>query len=73
MSDLVQIRIRDVTELERRRVLEALFPVICGDEHQNVDFAAETQRTLASKKMGPPLVHLDLDGVDVTLAPVNKL
>lgn len=71
-NNLIHVGMRDVTELERRRVEDAGFPVIWGNEHRKVDFTSETQAILASKSFGPAMVHLDLDCLDISVGPVNK-
>lgn len=72
LNRLIHVGMRDVTEVERRRVEAACFPVVWGNANQKVDFASETQRLLATKKFGPTMVHLDLDCLDASIGPVNK-
>ncbi|ETS74349.1 hypothetical protein PFICI_14215 [Pestalotiopsis fici W106-1] len=69
---LVHCGMRDVTELERSRVVEARFPVIWGDTEKQVDFEGELHRLLKDKKLGETMVHLDLDALDTSVGNVNK-
>ncbi|KAJ4261567.1 hypothetical protein NW762_006997 [Fusarium torreyae] len=70
-SDLVHCGMRDVTDLERSRVLEAGFPVIWGDENKHVEFEAELRKVLENK-FNETMVHLDLDSLDTSVGRVNK-
>lgn len=70
---LVHCGMRDVTELERSRVMEAGFPVVWGDAKKKVDFEAELRKILSEKELGDTMVHLDLDALDVSVGNVNKL
>ncbi|KAI4596745.1 hypothetical protein KJ359_005087 [Pestalotiopsis sp. 9143b] len=69
---LVHCGMRDVTELERSRVMEAGFPVVWGDAEKKVDFEAELRKVLSEKELGETMVHLDLDALDVSVGNVNK-
>lgn len=72
MQNLIHVGMRDMTELERRRVEEAGFSVIWGNERERVDFASETEGVLSSKNFNLTMVHLDLDCLDSSIGPVNK-
>ncbi|KAF4983299.1 hypothetical protein FDECE_17330 [Fusarium decemcellulare] len=71
-SQLVHCGMRDVTDLERSRVLEAGFSVVWGDTGKHVAFEAELCRALEEKKLGETMVHLDLDSLDTSIGLVNK-
>ncbi|KAM5374663.1 hypothetical protein ACJZ2D_006441 [Fusarium nematophilum] len=71
-TGLVHCGMRDVTDLERSRVLEAGFPVVWGDVDKHVAFEAELKRTIEEKKLGETMVHLDLDCLDTSVGNVNK-
>lgn len=73
--DLIHVGLRDVTELERSRVMDAGFAVVWGDTARHVDFAGELHKTLEEKKasLTPAcMVHLDLDALDISVGGVNK-
>lgn len=79
LARLVHVGMRDVTEVERTRVLEAGFDVVWGNQavaglaaEAKVDFVGGLGRTLERKKLGPTMVHLDLDCLDGSLGKVNK-
>ncbi|UPK98966.1 hypothetical protein LCI18_009901 [Fusarium solani-melongenae] len=71
-KDFVHCGMRDVTELERSRVIEAGFPVIWGNVDKHVEFEAELLKTLEEKSLGETMVHLDLDSLDTSIGNVNK-
>lgn len=69
----VHCGMRDVTDLERGRVLEAGFPVVWGgDVDKHVDFEAGLRAALEARQLGDTMVHLDLDVLDPSVGPVNK-
>ncbi|KXX79656.1 Arginase [Madurella mycetomatis] len=79
LARLVHVGMRDVTEVERTRVLEAGFDVVWGNQaaaglaaEAKVDFVGGLGRALERKKLGPTMVHLDLDCLDSSLGKVNK-
>lgn len=69
---LVHCGMRDVTDLERSRVLEAGFSVVWGDTDKQVDFERGLRRLLKDKELGETMVHLDLDALDSSVGSVNK-
>ncbi|KAK7423927.1 hypothetical protein QQX98_000799 [Neonectria punicea] len=71
-KSFVHVGMRDVTELERARVVDAGFSVIWGDANRHVDFRTELQGTLEDKDMGETMVHVDLDCLDTSVGVVNK-
>lgn len=72
LQRLVHVAMRDVTEVERARVVEAGFDVVWGSTEKKVDFAGELGGILKRKEKCPTMVHLDLDSLDVSLGKVNK-
>ncbi|WAO83121.1 Hypothetical protein NCS54_00030200 [Fusarium falciforme] len=71
-KNFVHCSMRDVTELERSRVIEAGFPVIWGNVDKHVEFEAELLKTLQEMSLGETMVHLDLDSLDTSIGNVNK-
>ncbi|KAF7544365.1 hypothetical protein G7Z17_g10017 [Cylindrodendrum hubeiense] len=71
-KSFVHVGMRDVTELERSRVINAGFSVIWGDTTRHVDFESELERTLDEQPLGPTMVHVDLDCLDTSVGMVNK-
>ncbi|KAK7420159.1 hypothetical protein QQZ08_010515 [Neonectria magnoliae] len=71
-KSFVHVGMRDVTELERERVIDAGFSVIWGDMVRHVDFRIEFQNTLENKDMNETMVHVDLDCLDTSVGAVNK-
>ncbi|KPM43377.1 hypothetical protein AK830_g3194 [Neonectria ditissima] len=69
---LVHVGMRDVTELERARVVDAGFSVVWGDTARQVDFKSELQDILEGKDLGESMVHVDLDCLDTSVGAVNK-
>lgn len=72
LERLVHVGMRDVTDAEKARVVDAGFDVVWGSEERKVDFEGQLGTVLKNKSMGPTLVHLDLDCLDVSLGKVNK-
>ncbi|GAB1318410.1 Ureohydrolase [Madurella fahalii] len=75
LGRLIHVGMRDVTEVERKRVLEARFDVIWGcrtEVETKADFVEGLARALWRKELGPTMVHLDLDCLDSSLGKVNK-
>lgn len=63
--------LRDQTEIQRQRVLDAGMTSIWGETERKVDFPAEMKRHLESGSYSPALVHLDLDVLDASYGKVN--
>jgi len=72
LDNLVHVGMRDVTDEERARVVDAGFDVIWGDAETKVDFKGELGRALQRKQLGPTMVHLDLDSLDLSLGKANR-
>lgn len=68
---MVYCGLRDVSDEQRRTVLDAGAEVIWGDPEKRVDFAVELTRYLERKDFSPALVHLDLDVLDQSMGKVN--
>ncbi|RAH52986.1 arginase [Aspergillus piperis CBS 112811] len=63
--------LRDQSDVQRQRVIDAGMSAIWGDSDRKVDFVGELRRELDLKSYGPALVHLDLDVLDETYGKVN--
>lgn len=72
LKNLVHIGMRDVTEEEKQRVVDAGFDVIWGNEEEKVDFAGGLTQSLQRKKLGETMVHVDLDSLDASIGKANK-
>lgn len=72
---LIHCGIRDVNDMERRRVEGSGMGLIWGETNGKVDFAArlrgELDRRFAEAEDRPMLVHLDLDVLDDSLGKAN--
>lgn len=64
--------LRDQTEVQRRRVVEAGMETIWGDVERKVDFPARLKECLEERQYSPALVHLDLDVLDESYGKVNS-
>ncbi|KAH7153137.1 hypothetical protein EDB81DRAFT_882082 [Dactylonectria macrodidyma] len=71
-KSFVHVGMRDVTELERSRVINAGFSVIWGDPTRKVNFESELDNALEEQQLGPTMVHVDLDCLDTSVGLVNK-
>lgn len=72
VGKMVHVGMRDVTDAERQRVVDAGLDVVWGNSEESVDFAARLGETLVRKRLGPTLVHVDLDCLDISVGQVNK-
>lgn len=63
--------LRDQSDVQRQRVIDAGMSAIWGDSDRKVDFVGELRRELDLKSYDPALVHLDLDVLDETYGKVN--
>ncbi len=74
LERFAHVGMRDVTSLERKRVTDAGLDIIWGSQRteDRVDFAGLLNQTLARKKLGKTMVHVDLDCLDASLGAVNK-
>ncbi|OQE14158.1 hypothetical protein PENFLA_c040G10597 [Penicillium flavigenum] len=63
--------LRDQSEIQRQRVIDAGMTSIWGETKRKVDFAAELKKHLESRSYSPALVHLDLDVLDESYGKVN--
>jgi arginase len=71
-KQLVHVGMRDVNELERKRVMDAKLDVIWGSEHDKVDYVPRLRKLLDIKMFGLTMVHLDLDCLDVSVGQANQ-
>lgn len=62
--------LRDQSDIQRQRVIDAGMNVIWGDPTKKVDFLAVLNAQLSKKSFSPALVH-DLDVLDVSYGKVN--
>ncbi|UNI13295.1 Arginase [Purpureocillium takamizusanense] len=72
LDNLIHVGMRDVTDEERARVVEAGFDVIWGDAETKADFRDKLGQALQRKRLGQTMVHLDLDSLDLSLGKANK-
>lgn len=72
LSQFIFCGIRDVTEVERRRVEEGRMNAVWGSTTEKVEFAKELGRALDRRPINTAMIHLDLDVLDDSLGKVNK-
>ncbi|KAJ5919944.1 arginase [Penicillium verhagenii] len=63
--------LRDQSQVQRQRVIDAGMASIWGELDRKVDFAGELNTQLEAKSYGSSLVHLDLDVLDESYGKVN--
>ena len=63
--------LRDQSDTQRQRVVDAGMKSIWGETSRKVDFAGELASELAKTSYDPALVHLDLDVLDESYGKVN--
>jgi arginase len=63
--------LRDQSDIQRQRVIDAGMQSTWGSTETKVDFAAELKTQLQRKNYSPALVHLDLDVLDESYGKVN--
>lgn len=63
--------LRDQSDIQRQRVIDAGMHSIWGSTEIKVDFAAELKTQMEGKNYSPALVHLDLDVLDDSYGKVN--
>ena len=66
------VGLRDQSEIQRRRVLEAGMRSVWGDTGKKVDFVAELRERLGERNYRRSVVHLDLDCLDESYGKVNS-
>jgi arginase len=71
-KQLIHVGMRDVNELERKRVMDANLDVIWGSEHGKVDYVPRLRELLDIKMFGLTMVHLDLDCLDISVGQANQ-
>lgn len=65
------VGLRDQSEVQKQRVIDAGMDQIRGDATKKVDFLAELERQFDTKSYSPSLVHLDMDVLDESYGKVN--
>ena len=65
------VGLRDVTDLERKRVIDHGMDAIWGSKTSKVDYVKELSSKLDQQSFSPALVHLDLDVLDESEGKVN--
>ncbi|GCB19452.1 arginase [Aspergillus awamori] len=63
--------LRDQSDVQRQRVIDAGIVAIWGETERKVDFVGELSKQLESRSYDPALVHLDLDVLDESYGKVN--
>ncbi|PYI11001.1 arginase [Aspergillus sclerotiicarbonarius CBS 121057] len=63
--------LRDQSDVQRQRVIDAGMHAIWGETSRKVEFASELRKQLGLKSYDPALVHLDLDVLDKSYGKVN--
>lgn len=63
--------LRDQSEIQKQRVLDAGMQAVWGSSEQKVDFVKELESQLRKQSYSPALVHLDLDVLDESYGKVN--
>jgi len=63
--------LRDQSEIQRQRVLDAGMHAVWGSNERKVDFVKELDSQLGKQSYSPALVHLDLDVLDESYGKVN--
>ncbi|KAJ5506098.1 arginase [Penicillium expansum] len=63
--------LRDQSQLQRQRVIDAGMCAVWGNSDQKVDFVRELEAHLDARSYSPALVHLDLDVLDASYGKVN--
>lgn len=71
LSDLVYCGIRDFEPGQREKVEAHAIRAVYGSTVRSVNFAQELDRQLG-KPNGSPLIHLDLDCLDITVGQANE-
>lgn len=73
LNNLVHVGMRDVTEEEKQRVVDAGFDIIWGSTEQKVDFESGLDKFLEKKSLKDTMVHVDLDSLDASIGMANKM
>ncbi|EPY52280.1 arginase [Schizosaccharomyces cryophilus OY26] len=63
--------LRDQSEVQRQRVIDAGMECIWGDTSRKVDFAHDLNTQLERRSYSPALIHMDLDVLDESCGKVN--
>lgn len=72
---LVHVGMRDVSETERQRVVEASLAVVWGNTEKHIDFEGGLAEYLREKSLDdqPTLVHVDVDCLDTSIGRANQV
>jgi arginase len=73
LNNLVHVGMRDVTEEEKQRVIDAGFDIIWGSTEHKVDFGSALDGVLRGKLLKDAMVHVDLDSLDASIGMANKM
>lgn len=71
-SRFIYCGLRDQSDIQRQRVIDAGMQSIWGGANRPVDFASELKGQLERGNYSPALVHLDLDVLDDSYGKVNS-
>lgn len=71
-SRFLYVGLRDQSEIQRQRVIDAGMTSIWGNPSQKVDFATELGKHLNQRDYSSAVVHLDLDCLDESYGSVNS-
>lgn len=63
--------LRDQSDVQRQRVVEAGMKAVWGETARKVDFVGELRTQMEERSYGSALVHLDLDVLDESYGKVN--
>ncbi|KAJ5082430.1 arginase [Penicillium argentinense] len=63
--------LRDQSQVQRQRVIEAGMRAVWGNSAKKVDFLKELNAQLDERSYSPALVHLDLDVLDESCGKIN--
>ncbi|QMW35263.1 hypothetical protein G4B84_010754 [Aspergillus flavus NRRL3357] len=63
--------LRDQSDVQRQRVIEAGMKAVWGETARKVDFVGELRTQMEERSYGSALVHLDLDVLDESYGKVN--
>lgn len=70
-GQFLYVGLRDQSDVQRQRVIDAGMGSIWGDASRKVDFVRELETQLGQKYYDQALVHLDLDVLDESFGKVN--
>ena len=71
-SSFINVGLRDVTDVERNRVIEAGFSVVWGSTTEKVNFSGQLASALKKRDLEAVTVHFDVDALDTSIGRANK-